>query len=681
MPATHPLLQAGDRAPENTVATSIDGLDRFRARLESKADQTAAASTTTSELGKAVARAVDSLVSLQREDGHWVFELEADATMPASFILLQHYLGTIDTDLQRRLATYLRETQGADGGWPLFHGGELNLSASVIAYFALKAAGDQADTPHMERARAAILARGGARRASVFVRITLALFGEVPWRAVPVMPVEIMLLPRWFPFHLNKISYWSRVFLVPVLVLMALRPRARNPRGITVRELFVEPPESVRDWITPPTASPMSRVFTILDGLIRKIEPFFPAKRRRRAIEKAVRFVTERLNGEDGLGAIFPPMANTVMMFDCLGYAPDHPDYANALGATRKLLTGNGDRLYCQPCLSPVWDTTLACHALMEVDDERLEPSIRRALDWVAGKQVLDVVGDWAAARPALRPGGWAFQYENPHYPDLDDSAAAGLALDRFDAERYRPALDRAAEWIVGMQSRNGGWAAFDADNTHYLFNSIPFADHGALLDPPTADVTARCLGFLAQLGYGQDHHAVVAALAFLRREQEDDGSWFGRWGTNYIYGTWSVLAAFNAIGIDPGAPEVRRAVEWLLARQHSDGGWGERAETYWPEVPHGKAPYSAPSQTAWALLGLMAAGEAENPAVHRGIAYLIAGQDQNGKWDEPWYTAVGFPRVFYLRYHGYAAFFPLWALARFRAVSTGNSRRILFGL
>jgi squalene-hopene/tetraprenyl-beta-curcumene cyclase len=445
--------------------------------------------------------------------------------------------------------------------------------------------------------------------------------------------------------------------------------------------LFVELPESVRDWITPPDPSLSARVFTILDGVVRKIEPFFPAKRRRRAIEKAVGFVTERLNGEDGLGAIFPPMANTVMMFDCLGYAPEHPDYAVALAATRKLLAGDGDHLYCQPCLSPVWDTTLVCHALMEVGDKRLEPTIRRSLDWLAGKQVLEVVGDWAAARPGLRPGGWAFQYENPHYPDLDDTAAAGMALDRFDAVRYHHALNRAVEWIVGMQSGNGGWAAFDADNTHYLFNNIPFADHGALLDPPTADVTARCLGFLAQFGYEQDDHVVAAALAFLRREQESDGSWFGRWGTNYIYGTWSVLSALNAIGVDPGAPEIRRAVAWLLDRQHPGGGWGERAETYWPEVPHGEAPYSAPSQTAWALLGLMAAGEVEHPAVPRGIAYLLESQSTAGTWNEPWYTAVGFPRVFYLRYHGYRLFFPLWALARFRSLSTGNSHRISFGL
>ena len=317
----------------------------------------------------------------------------------------------------------------------------------------------------------------------------------------------------------------------------------------------------------------------------------------------------------------------------------------------------------------------------MEVGDARLDPAIRRALDWLEAKQVLEHVGDWAATRPGIRPGGWAFQYANPHYPDLDDTAAVALALERFDAMRYRRAIDRAAEWVLGMQSRNGGWGSFDADNTHYYLNHIPFADHGALLDPPTADVTARCLGLLARLGSPTDDPAVSAAISYLRREQERDGSWFGRWGTNYIYGTWSVLASLNAADIAHSSPEVRRAVDWLLARQHRDGGWGETGESYWPEAPHGEAAYSAPSQTAWALLGLMAAGQVEHQAVARGIAYLIASQDGDGNWDEPWYTAVGFPRVFYLRYHGYRAFFPLWALARYRKLTTGNSRRVLFGI
>jgi squalene-hopene/tetraprenyl-beta-curcumene cyclase len=618
---------------------------------------------------------------LQHPDGHWVFELEADVTIPSEFILLQHYFGRIEPELQGRIARYIRATQGADGGWPLFHGGALDLSASVKAYFALKAAGDPVDAPHMKRARAAILAGGGARRCNVFTRILLALFGEVPWRAVPVMPVEIMLLPGWSPFHIAKVSYWSRTVLVPLLVLMALRPRARNPLGITISELFVEPPETVRDWIGGPTSSPLSVAFGMLDRLLRVAEPFFPADPRRRAIDKAVTFVTERLNGEDGLGGIFPAMANAAMMFDCLGYGPDHPGLATALASLRKLLVLDGERSYCQPCLSPVWDTALACHALMEVEDIRLEATIRRALDWLQTKQVLEVVGDWAAARPGLRPGGWAFQFENPYYPDLDDTAAVALALDRFGSARYRVAIDRAAEWVIGMQSRGGGWGSFDADNTHFYLNHIPFADHGALLDPPTADVSGRCLSFLTQIGYAPDHPAVAAAIDYLRSEQEPDGSWFGRWGTNYIYGTWSVLTALNSAGLSADSPEVRRAVDWLIARQHNDGGWGEGGESYWPGAPRGDSPYSTSSQTAWALLALMAAGEVGHPAVARGIAYLIDSQDEDGNWDEPWYTAVGFPRVFYLRYHGYRAFFPLWALARFRRLSRGNSRQVPFGI
>jgi squalene-hopene/tetraprenyl-beta-curcumene cyclase len=614
-----------------------------------------------------------------------VFELEADATIPSEYILLQHYLGTIEGEsyaaLEPRIARYLRDVQGADGGWPLFYGGAMDLSASVKAYFALKAAGDPADAPHMVRARDAILARGGARRCNVFTRILLALWGEVPWRAVPVMPVEIMLLPGWFPFHIDKISYWSRTVLVPLLVLMTLRPTARNPRGVRISELFIDPPETVRDWISPPTHSAIGHAFALLDRLLRLAEPMFPADPRRRAIDRAVCFVSERLNGEDGLGGIFPAMANALMMFDCLGYPPNHPNCALPAAALRKMLVFEGDRSYCQPCLSPVWDTALACHALMDVGDARLDPAIRHALDWLESKQERDTVGDWAVARPGLRPGGWAFQYANPHYPDLDDTAAVALALSRFDPVRYRDAIDRAAEWVIGMQSRNGGWGSFDADNTHSYLNHIPFADHGALLDPPTAGASARCAGFLAQLGTSPDDPVMSSALDYLRREQEADGSWFGRWGTNYIYGTWSVLAALNAAGIDPQAPEVRRAVGWLLAHQRADGGWGEAGESYWPGAPRGEAPCSTASQTAWALLALMSVGEVDNPAVARGIAYLIQSQDRDGNWQEPWYTAVGFPRVFYLRYHGYRAFFPLWALARYRRLSVANSRRVAFGL
>jgi squalene-hopene/tetraprenyl-beta-curcumene cyclase len=637
--------------------------------------------TPRAELNDAIRRSSRALLARQEADGHWLFELEADATIPAEFILLHHYLDRVDPEIEARIAQFLRAGQGADGGWPLFRGGPLDLSGTVKAYFALKAAGDPVDAPHMIRARTAILALGGARRCNVFTRVLLALFGEVPWRAVPVMPVEIMLLPRWFPFHIDKISYWSRTVLVPLMVLMALRPRARNPHRITIGELFAESPETVRDWVRGPTRSAWSFAFGLLDRLLRAAEPWFPAKLRRRAIDKAAAFVVARLNGEDGLGGIYPAMVNSLLMFDCLGYAPDHRDCRTAYSAIRKLLVRDGERRYCQPCLSPVWDTALACHALTEIGDRDIDTAIGRALDWLETRQILDVAGDWAAARPGLRPGGWAFQYANPYYPDVDDTAAVALILDRRDRRRYRQAIARAAEWILGMQSRNGGWGSFDADNTHYYLNHIPFADHGALLDPPTADVSARCLGLLAQIGYSTDHAAVRAAIAYLRAEQEDDGSWFGRWGTNYIYGTWSVLAAFSAAQIDPAAPEIRRAVGWLVGHQRPDGGWGETGESYRPSSLHGDAPYSTPSQTAWALLGLMAAGEMRHSAVARGIGYLIATQDRDGNWDEPWYTAVGFPLVFYLRYHGYRAYFPLWALARYRRLTESQSPTATFGL
>ena len=628
-------------------------------------------------LHHAVQRAAAALAGRQRRDGHWVFELEADATIPAEYVLLEHYLDRIDVPLQKKVGVYLRRNQGAHGGWPLFHDGPFDLSASVKAYYALKAIGDLPGEPHMVRARVAILAAGGAERCNVFTRIQLALFGQVPWRAVPVMPVEIMHLPPWFFFHLSKVSYWSRTVLVPLLVLMTLRPRARNPHGIGVPELFCTPPGQVRDWIRGPYRSAWGPVFKVVDSVVRAIEPAFPKFARARAIEDAVAFVSERLNGEDGLGAIYPAMANTVMMFDALGFRPEHPDARTAWSAVRKLLVATDTEAYCQPCLSPVWDTSLAGHAMAEAEGAA-SSAIDAACAWLAERQVTVLRGDWALSRPDAPPGGWAFQYENPHYPDVDDTAVVGMLLHRNGDPAHAANVNRARDWILGMQSRNGGWGAFDADNNHDFLNNIPFADHGALLDPPTADVTARCVSFLAQLGHRAEEPAMARAIAYLRADQEPDGSWFGRWGTNYIYGTWSVLCALNAAGLPHDDPAVRRAREWLLDRQRDDGGWGEDEESYAASAP-GEYRASTPSQTAWAMLGLMAAGET-GPAVDRGAQYLARTQREDGEWDELPYTAVGFPRVFYLRYHGYRLFFPLLALARFRNLRHGNSRRVSFG-
>jgi squalene-hopene/tetraprenyl-beta-curcumene cyclase len=623
------------------------------------------------DLDNAIARATDALLALQQPEGHWVFELEADATIPAEYILLQHYLDEIVPEEQAALAHYLRAVQGAHGGWPLFYGGAFDMSASVKAYFALKAAGDSIEAPHMLRARAAILEQGGAARTNVFTRIMLALFGELGWDAVPVMPVEIMLLPRWFPFHLSKISYWSRTVIVPLLVLMAKKPRAKNPRGIRITELFAPGGQANS---TRASGSIWANLFNGLDDVLRHYENRMPPKSRAHAIERAVAFVTERLNGEDGLGAIFPAMANAVMMFECLGYPKTDPRLVTAKNAIRKLLVMKPGRSYCQPCVSPVWDTGLAALALMEAGGDAAQAAVRRGLDWLVARQELSVAGDWAAWRPKVRPGGWAFQYANAHYPDVDDSAVVAMALDRHDRTRYRDAIARGAEWIEGMQCRGGGWGAFDVDNNYSYLNYIPFADHGALLDPPTADVSARCVGLLAQIEAAKGR-VLERGLAYLLRVQEADGSWFGRWGTNYIYGTWSALVALRRAGIAPDAPAMRRAVAWLLSKQRADGGWGEDGASYWASEPRGEGKESTASQTAWALLALMAAGEIAHPAVTRGRDYLLAAQQPHGLWEEDWYTAVGFPRVFYLRYHGYRAYFPLWALARYRNLTgTGDN-------
>jgi squalene-hopene/tetraprenyl-beta-curcumene cyclase len=627
-----------------------------------------------------IAESSEALFKQQRADGHWSFELEADSTIPAEYILLGHFLGAINQPLHERMAAYLRSTQEEHGGWPLFHRGDFNISASVKSYYALKCAGDPVDAPHMRRARDAILKAGGAAACNVFTRIQMALFGAVPWRAVPVMPVEIILLPRWFPFHLSKVSYWSRTVIVPLLVLMAKKPRALNPRGVLIDELFAVPPDRVKHWPGNNTHSIWNPVFRVIDAVLRFVEPLLPRATRQKAIDACVSWVTQRLNGEDGLGAIYPAMANSVMMYHALGYAPDHPDAAIAKKSVDNLVIDDGEkRAYCQPCLSPIWDTGLAVHALLEAggDPQRLE----KACDWLVSKQILNVAGDWADARPEVRPGGWAFQYNNDYYPDVDDTAVVVMALDRCNRTKYREAIERGAEWVLGLQSKNGGWGAFDADNEYYYLNHIPFADHGALLDPPTADVSARCLSMLAQLGYKKDHPRVAAAVDYLRREQETDGSWFGRWGTNYIYGTWSVLCALNAAGVESKDPVMRRAVAWLLSKQRDDGGWGEDGASYWNDRPRGEGKVSTPSQTAWALLALMAAGETDNFAMERGVRYLTDSRKADGTWDEEHYTAVGFPRVFYLRYHGYKAYFPTWALARYQKLKQGNAAPVIYGM
>ena len=626
--------------------------------------------TATSRLDGAIGAARDALLARQDARGHWLFELEADCTIPAEYVLMMHFLDEIDAGLEKKLGVYLRARQAAHGGWPLYHGGDFNMSCSVKAYYALKLIGDSPDEAHMRRAREAILSRGGAARANVFTRIALALFGELPWRGVPYIPVEIMLLPRWFPFHLDKVSYWSRTVMVPLFVLCTRKPRAKNPRDVHIRELFTTPPELEKDYFLECRSRGgfLPVAFLWIDRIFRTLDPLIPARMRAAATRRAEAWILERLNGEDGLGAIFPAMVNALEVLLLLGYAHDDPRCVTARKALRKLVVEDTSSAYCQPCVSPVWDTALAALAMQETGDPRSLAAADRALDWLKPHQLLDEPGDWRINRPGLRGGGWAFQFANPHYPDLDDTAVVAWAMHQSGKSgEYADSIDRALDWLVGMQSTNGGFAAFDVDNTHYRLNQIPFADHGALLDPPTSDVTARVATLLARVGRTEDKPALERAIAYLRREQEADGGWFGRWGTNYIYGTWSVLTAFAQARIGADDPAVRRAVKWLKSRQNGDGGWGESNDSY--GGAGGAAP-STPHQSAWALLALAAAGEACSEAAHRGAIYLMNSQGADGLWSDPHFTAPGFPRVFYLRYHGYAAYFPLWALSAYRTLS-----------
>ncbi|MBE1237029.1 squalene--hopene cyclase [Phaeovibrio sulfidiphilus] len=619
------------------------------------------------------------LLDQQKSDGHWVFELEADATIPSEYILLNHHLNEgIDPAQEARIGNYLRAIQGDHGGWPLYYDGDFNMSASVKAYYALKLIGDDINAPHMVRAREAILKHGGAEKSNVFTRMTLAMFQQVPWKACPSTPVEVVLLPKWAPFHMSKVAYWSRTVMAPLMILCTRKAKAVNPTGIGVRELFREDPWTLRKWMTNATGHWMGGALIQFDKVLRTAEPLLHRLFQKKAEKWCLDFIEERLNGRDGLGGIYPAIANTLMAYHELGLPKDHPNYRIAREAVDLLCVRHGDIEYVQPCLSPVWDTCLSSHALQEAGLSGKDEPIRKANEWLRERQILDVRGDWISRRPDVVPGGWAFQYRNDHYPDVDDTAVVVMAMDRSKEGAVNDeSIRRAEDWIIGMQSSDGGWGAFEPENTHYFLNYIPFADHGALLDPPTVDVSARCVGMLVQLGKmrndpdARNEAAIRKGLDYIFSHQEEDGSWFGRWGTNYLYGTWSALNALHAAGVDKNDPRVRKAVDYIKGRQQPDGGWGEDCASYWEERK-AEVKASTPTQTAWALMGLMAAGEVHSPEAERGVNYLLNAPRNGGKWDELYYNAVGFPRFFYLRYYGYPAFFPLWALARYRNQTRG---------
>lgn len=618
-----------------------------------------------SKLTSAIRRARDQLLAEQQADGHWVYELEADCTIPAEYILMNHFAGEIDDETEQAIARYLRAQQTDEGGWTLYTGGAFDISCSVKAYYALKLVGDRAQAEHMTRARNLILNHGGAAHCNVFTRISMALFGQVPWRATPFIPAEVIILPRWFPFHINKVAYWSRAVMVPLFILCTIKPEAANPRGVDIRELFITPPEDEQNYFKVTTA--LSRAFLLLDHAGRLLEKLVPRFVRHYSIQKCKQWFLERMNEEHGIGGIFPAMVNVFESLVTLGHGKDDPVRQQARRAIDALLCKRDNMQYVQPCVSPVWDTCLASQALLEAETG---PSgggeVKQALDWLKDRQLDKEPGDWRNARPNLAGGGWAFQYSNYYYPDLDDTSMVAWAMRRAGRPDYARAIQRAANWVAGMQSNDGGFGSFEVNNTHYYLNAIPFADHGALLDPPTADVTGRALALLCLANREKYATHIQRALHYLKEKQEADGSWFGRWGTNYIYGVWSVLSALEIAGEAPGQDYIRRAVAYLQETQNKDGGWGESNDSYYP--PRHRRPFpSTAFQTAWALLGLLAVDEAKTDTVRRGVDYLLRAQAPDGHWHDAAYTAPGFPRVFYLKYHGYSKYFPLWALARYR--------------
>ena len=647
-------------------------------KSESKPPTRTTSLFTVKRLTEAISKARDRFLAIQNAKGYWAFDLEADSTIPSEYILLQRFLGRETApDLKEGMGNYLRNRQIENGGWPLFYAGAADISASVKAYFALKQLGDPPDAPHMVKAREFILDQGGAAKVNVFTRITLALFGQIPWKTTPAMPVEIMLLPKWFFFHLHKVSYWSRTVIVPLLILNARRPVCHLKPEEGVKELFVEPPHELRhlDHLMPRNLG--KNLFIFLDRILKMVDPIIPRTSRKKATRLAENWTIKRMQGEGGIGAIFPAMANAVMALKTLGYPDDQPDVVRGLKAIDDLLVTRGNETFCQPCVSPIWDTCLSLSAVLEAGLSPDHKAVTSATSWLFEKQI-QVSGDWTYRVPDVESAGWAFQFENTFYPDVDDTPMVLMALLRagaLDKKDYKEKIGKAVNWVIGMQSSDGGWGSFDVDNNYLYLNNIPFADHGALLDPSTSDLTGRCIELLAMLGYGRDFPPIAKALKFLRKEQEDCGAWFGRWGVNYIYGTWSVLKGLERLGEDVSQPYIHKAVEWLKSCQNPDNGWGETCYSYKDPSLAGKGD-STVSQTALALLGLMAVGEVESSSVQRGIHYLINAQDNAGGWDEPFFTGTGFPNVFYLCYHGYRQFFPLWALSEYRRLRTGKLTR-----
>jgi len=626
------------------------------------------------ELRAAIERAQDWLLGRQDAAGFWWGELESNASISAEYLLLTHHLGIGGRELWDGIARYLRAQQREQGFWAQYLDGPGDISTSVEAYFALKLAGDEPDAPHMRRAREWILAHGGIAAARVFTKIWLALFGQYDWEQLPAMPAWLNLLPSWFPINLYEFASWARATVVGITVIMALRPTASLPAGAAVPELWVRPADRAR-FAVPPPARRLSWAgfFTAVDSALRLLDRNHIRPFERRALAQAERWLLDRQEADGCWGGIQPPWVYAILALRAMGYSLDHPVLQRALRGFERFTRRAPDRsgapmTWTESCQSPVWDTCLAAIGLLDSGLDPQHEALQRAARWMLAEQVLGG-GDWQVKNPDTPPGGWAFEFDNDVYPDVDDSAVVMTALQRIPladaAPERRLALERGLRWMLSMQSANGGWGAFDVDNDRTLLKAIPFADFGELLDPPTADVTAHALELLGLLGYSGAYPPAQRGLRFLYALQEPDGSWWGRWGVNYIYGLGAALPALAALGEPLTAPPIRRAVEWLLRHQQPDGGWGESCDSYADPSRRGAGP-STPSQTAWALMALLAAGEAAHEAAARGVGYLLSRQRSDGSWDEAHFTGTGFPSDFMINYHLYRHYFPLIALGRY---------------
>jgi squalene-hopene/tetraprenyl-beta-curcumene cyclase len=634
------------------------------------------------DLSSRVAVAIDAarkfLLSQQYEEGYWCGELEADTTLESDYILLHTLLGTGNVKRFAKCATYILRHQNQDGGWGIYAGGPSNVSASVKAYFGLKLAGYKADHPALERARKRILELGGVTEVNTFTKIYLCFLGQYDYDAVPAIPPEIVLFPNWFWFNIYEISSWSRAILVPLSICYAKKPLKKIPDEMGVEELFVGGRDKSRmhlHWSKKLIS--WRNFFLSLDRITHWAERVHIRPLRSIALRKAEKWMLAHFEMSDGLGAIYPSILNAIIALRCLGYSLDDPQVIRALDEFEKLGIEEEDTFRMQPCMSPVWDTAYALFVLGQAGVPENDPRLVKCADWILQKQVR-TVGDWKVKNPKGQPAGWYFEFNNEFYPDVDDSAMVCLALTHAQHPngRYqRESIQRAVDWIFSMQCRGGGWASFDKNNDRMVFEHIPFADHNAMLDPPTVDITGRILEMLAAYGYDQTHPAVKKALKFIRDQQEPDGSWFGRWGVNYIYGTMLVLRGLEAMGVDYHEPYVQQAAEWLRMVQNSDGGWGETCGSYDDSDIKGIGPSTA-SQTAWAVLGLLAANDMRSDSVARGMAYLLRTQKKDGSWDEPFFTGTGFPRVFYLKYHMYREYFPLLALTTYAKVMAAEQTK-----